>query len=404
MEFLETRCCIVGGGPAGVMLGFLLARAGVDVVVLEKHADFMRDFRGDTIHPSTLDVLYELGLLDELLKLPHTELREIRAQIGARDLTLADFGRVAARCQFMVFMPQWDFLTFLVRNASRYDGFHLRMSTEVTGLIEEAFVAGVRADTPEGPLEVRADVVIGCDGRHSTVRARAGLAVEEIASAIDVVWTRLSKREGDPPQTLGYFDRSRLCVMLDRRSYWQCGVVIRKGEIDELKSRGIESLRADVARVAPFVRDRVDEIRTWQDVKLLSVRIDRLTRWWRPGLLCIGDAAHAMSPIGGVGINLAIQDAVAAANVLAEPLRKHSLTSGHLDAVQRRRMFPARVTQELQAFIQNRIWSRASARPRGPSTRLKAPQTLLMLQRWPWLRGIPGRLIGVGLRPEHVAS
>ena len=380
-----------------MMLGLLLSRAGVDVVVLEKHGDFMRDFRGDTIHPSTLDVLHELGLLETFLALPHTELREIRARVGQRDLALADFSRVAARCRFMVFMPQWDFLSFLAEHARRYDGFSLRTNTEVVGLIEEAVVAGVRAETPEGPIEVRADLVIGCDGRHSIVRARAGLDVEEIASAIDVIWMRLSKREGDPPQTLGYFDHARLCVMLDRGAYWQCGVVVRKGEFDELHDRGIDALREEIARVAPFVASRANEIRTFDDVKLLSVRIDRLTRWWRPGLLCIGDAAHAMSPIGGVGINLAIQDAVATANVLAEPLRARSVTSGHLDAVQRRRMLPARITQEVQAFVQNRIWS-----PRDG--RLRTSPALLALERWPWLRQIPGRLIGVGVRPEHVAS
>jgi 2-polyprenyl-6-methoxyphenol hydroxylase-like FAD-dependent oxidoreductase len=404
MDIVETRCCIVGGGPAGMMAGLLLARAGVEVTVLEKHGDFMRDFRGDTIHPSTLDVLYELGMLDDFLALPHTELREIRARIGAQEIPLADFTRVPTRCPFLVFMPQWDFLSFLADKARAYRDFHLRMHTEVTGLVEEAFVAGVRAQTPRGPLEVRADVVIGCDGRQSTVRARAGLEVEEIASAIDVLWTRLPKRDGDPPQTLGYFDFGRLCVMLDRGSYWQCGVVIRKGEIDELKARGIDALREDIARVAPFVGDRVGEIGGWDDVKILRVRIDRLPRWWRPGLLCIGDAAHAMSPIGGVGINLAIQDAVATANLLSAPLLKRSLSSGHLEAVQRRRMLPARVTQELQAFIQNRIWARPETlRRAGRGGRMRAPPPLRMLERWPWLRRIPGRLIGVGLRPEHVA-
>ena len=394
MKIIETRCCIVGGGPAGIMLGYLLARAGVDVVVLEQHEDFRRDFRGDTVHPSTLDVLHELGLLDDFLALPHTELREIRARVGAREILLADFARVPTRCQFMVFMPQWDFLTFLADRARRYEGFRLLMQSEATGLVEDAQVGGVRVQTPRGPLEVRADLVVACDGRHSSLRSRAGLEVEEVAPAIDVLWTRVSKRAGDPPQTLGYFDFGRLCALLDRGGHWQCGIVVRSGELEVLRMRGIEALRAEIARVAPFVKDRTDEIESWDDVKHLAVRIDRLTRWWRPGLLCIGDAAHAMSPIGGVGINLAIQDAVAAANTLAEPLRRRTLGNAHLEAVQRRRMMPARLTQELQAFIQNRIYARdGQTRP---------PSALRMLERFPWLRTIPSRLIGLGLRPEHV--
>jgi 2-polyprenyl-6-methoxyphenol hydroxylase-like FAD-dependent oxidoreductase len=361
MEQIDTRCCIVGGGPAGLMLGYMLARAGVDVVVLEKHADFLRDFRGDTVHPSTLDVLHELGLLDDFLALPHTELREIRARVGEREIPFADFGYAPTRCQFLVLMPQWDFLNFIAERAKPYKCFTLRMCNDVNGLVEEATVAGVRATTPHGMVEVRADLVIGCDGRHSVVRARAGLEVEDIGAPIDVLWTRLPKRPGDPPRTLGYFDVGRVLIMLDRGDYWQCGFVVRKGELDEMKPRGVGVLRTEIARVAPFLRDRLDEIRVWEDVKLLSVKIDRLRRWWRPGLLCIGDAAHAMSPVGGVGINLAVQDAVAAANVLAEPLRTRHLTNGHLEAVQRRRALPTRLTQDLQVFIQNRIWGRALA-------------------------------------------
>ncbi|HEY1956956.1 MAG TPA: FAD-dependent oxidoreductase [Polyangiaceae bacterium] len=402
MQTLETRCCIVGGGPAGVMLGHLLARAGVDVVVLEKHEDFRRDFRGDTVHPSTLDVLHELGLLEEFLALRHAELREIRARVGTRDVLLADFARTGARCQFMVFMPQSEFLSFLVERSRRYAGFHSMMQAEVTGLVEQAFVTGVRAQTPSGPLEVRADLVVACDGRHSTLRGRAGLEVEEVAPAIDVLWTRLSKRDGDPQQTLGYFDFGRLCITLDRGSHWECGMVARQGELASIRERGIGALRDELARVAPFASDRTSEIRSWSDVKQLDARIDRLVRWWRPGLLCIGDAAHAMSPIGGVGINLAIQDAVAAANVLAEPLKNRTLGNAHLEALQRRRMLPARLTQEVQAFIQNRVLARDGLRRAG-ADRMKPSPTLLMLERFPRLRSIPGRLIGIGLRPEHVA-
>jgi 2-polyprenyl-6-methoxyphenol hydroxylase-like FAD-dependent oxidoreductase len=402
MEQIDTRCCIVGAGPAGLMLGYLLARAGVDVVVLEKQADFERDFRGDTVHPSTLDVLHELGLLDDFLALPHTELREIRARVGQREIPFADFAHAHTRCQFMVLMPQWDFLTFLAERAKAYKCFSLRMCNEVNGLVEEATVAGVRASTPRGDVEIRADLVIGCDGRQSVVRARAGLEVEDIGSPIDVIWTRLSKRLGDPPRTLGYFEVGRALVLLDRGDHWQCGLVVRKGEIDELKPRGIGALRSEIGLAAPFLRDRLDEIRVWDDVKSTTVKIDRLKRWWRPGLLCIGDAAHAMSPIGGVGMNLAIQDAVAAANMLAEPLRKRHLTNGHLEGVQRRRALPTRLTQDLQLFVQNRVW-RPSERRRGEPFKMP-PQSVLMFERWPWLRRIPARLIGVGLRPEHVLA
>ena len=426
MKIIQTRCCIAGGGPAGIMLGHLLARAGVDVVVLERHADFggaarpgavdgfrgrrpafggsvdERDVRGDTVHPSTLDVLDELGLLDDFLAFPHTELRELRARFGSHEVLLADFARTPSRCPFLVFTPQWRLLSLLAERAKAYPGFHLVTSTEVTGLVEDALVAGVRAQSPDGPIEIRADLVVGCDGRHSTVRGRAGLQVEEIASPIDVLWTRLPKLDGDPPQTLGTFDCGRLYVMLDRATHWQCGMVVRNGDLELIRSRGVGSLRDDLGRIAPFVRDRVNEIQSWDDVSVVRVRLDRLVRWWRPGLLCIGDAAHGMSPIGGVGINLAIQDAVAAANVLAEPLRNGTLGNAHLDAVQRRRMLPARVTQELQAFVQNRIWARWAPIRRGETGAMKPPPSVMMLERWPWLRGIPGRLIGLGVRPEHV--
>src|SRR5262249_12444646 len=310
-----TTCCIAGGGPAGMMLGFLLARAGVNVVVLEKHADFLRDFRGDTIHPSTLEVIHELGLLDEFLKLPHQEARRLRGVIGDTAVQIADFSNLPTRCRFIALMPQWDFLNFIAEHGRRYPTFDLRMQAEVTDLIEQdGRIAGVRADTPDGPLTVRSTLVIGADGRHSVVRERARLPVEDLGAPIDVLGMRLSRRPSDGSEPLGRMGAGMIFIMIDRGDYWQCGFVIPKGAAEELKARGIEAFRALIVELAPAFRDRVEELRSWDDVSLLTVKVDRLRKWYRPGLLCIGDAAHAMSPVGGVGINLAIQDAVAAAN------------------------------------------------------------------------------------------
>ena len=397
----RVRCCVAGGGPAGVMVGFLLARAGIATLVLEKHRDFLRDFRGDTVHPSTLEVMAEVGLLDSLLAIRHQELREIRAQIGDTEIQLADFSHLPTRCRFLAFMPQWDFLDFLAAQARRYPEFQLRLEAEVKDVVEEqGRVTGVVVESPAGASRVAADLVIAADGRHSTVRARAGLEVQDLGAPIDVLWMRLSKRPQDPPQSLGRLSFGRLLVMLDRGDYWQCGYLIRKGRFDEVRARGIESFRGDLARVAPFLGDRLGELGDWDDVKLLSVAVDRLRRWWKPGLLCIGDAAHAMSPIGGVGINLAIQDAVAAANILARPLLDGRLSTRHLEAVQRRRMFPTRVTQGIQVFLQERVLDRVLGRDE-PMT---APWPLRLFNRWPWLRRIPPRVIGIGVRPEHVRS
>src|SRR4051794_14384334 len=395
------RCCVVGGGPAGMMLGFLLARAGVEVIVLEKHADFLRDFRGDTVHPSTLELMHELGLLEEFLKLPHEKLSRLRGLVGDAEITIADFSHLPTHCRFVVFMPQWDFLNFLAARARAYPAFHLRMETQATALIREGDrVVGVRAQGPEGEIEIRADLVVGADGRHSTVREFAGLKVEDIGAPMDALWMRLSRRPGDPDQPLGRFSAGEIFVMLNRGDYYQCAFVIPKGGFDSLKQDGLERFRSRIAALAPYVRDRVAELKSWDDVKLLSVAVDRLTEWSRPGLLCIGDAAHAMSPIGGVGINLAVQDAVAAANLLYRPLLGRSVTMKDLAAVQRRRELPMRVIQRMQVVVQNRVIGPTL----GSRTKPTPPWALRVIGLLPFLNRIPARLIGLGVRPEHVRT
>jgi 2-polyprenyl-6-methoxyphenol hydroxylase-like FAD-dependent oxidoreductase len=383
------------------MLGFLLARQGIDVFVLEKHADFLRDFRGDTIHPSTLEIMYELGILDEFLKRPHQQVTELSGQIGSETITIADFTHLPTHCHFLALMPQWDFLNFITEQAGRYPTLHLRMQTEVTDLIEvSGTVAGVHAKTPQGALEIRASLTVGADGRHSVVRERAGLKVIDLGAPMDVMWMRLSRRPSDPPQTLGHFDRGRILFLINREDYWQCAFVIPKGTADEIRQRGLETFRQEIAALNPFLQDRVEELRDWKDISLLTVAVDRLARWFRPGLLCIGDAAHAMSPIGGVGINLAIQDAVAAANLLGPKLRQNNLTESDLEAVQRRRSFPTRATQRFQILIQNNVIRKVL----GSDKTLSAPWVLKLLQRWPILRRIPARVLGLGFRPEHVKA
>jgi 2-polyprenyl-6-methoxyphenol hydroxylase-like FAD-dependent oxidoreductase len=398
---ISVRCCIAGGGPAGMMLGFLLARAGISVLVLEKHADFLRDFRGDTIHPSTLEIMHELGLLDEFLRRPHQEVRTLGAQIGEEFLQIADFQHLPTHCQFVALMPQWDFLDFLAEQAKRYPGFQLRMEAEARELVvEDGRVVGMQAATADGELEVRADLVVAADGRHSTLRQSAGLEVIDLGAPMDVLWMRLSRHSDDPGQTLGRVDTGRIFVMLNRSDYWQCAFVIPKGGYDEIRRRGLVALREEIAGLAPFLRDRVDELSDWSDVSLLSVAVDRLRVWHRPGLLCIGDAAHAMSPIGGVGINLAIQDAVAAANILAPGLLRGAVSLQDLHAVQRRREFPTRATQRLQVALQKRVIGRVLA-----STGKISPPLLLRLIGWvPFLRRLPARVIGLGFRPEHVTG
>jgi 2-polyprenyl-6-methoxyphenol hydroxylase-like FAD-dependent oxidoreductase len=384
-----------------MMLGFLLARAGVAVVVLEKHADFLRDFRGDTIHPSTLELMFELGLLDEFLKRPHNEVREVSVQIRDEQMTIADFTHLPTHCKFIAFMPQWDFLNFIVDQTRSLPNFRLRMRSEVTELVQEGGrVVGVRARTPDGQIEVRADLVVGADGRHSFVRAGAGLVVDDLGAPMDVLWMRLSRKSGDPALALGRVDSGAILIMFERGDYWQCGFVIPKGGIDEIKRLGLPAFRERIAKFAPAMAERVAELESWEQIKLLTVTVDRLREWHRPGLLCIGDAAHAMSPIGGIGINLAIQDAVAASNILCARLLSRTVDGDCLGAVQGRRMLPTRLTQRMQLFLQDRV----IARVLGAEKPVQVPLVFRMLQRWPVLRRIPARIMGVGFRPEHVRT
>ncbi len=400
-EKVQTRCVIVGGGPAGMMAAYLLARAGVPVVVLEKHADFNRDFRGDTIHPSTLELMHELGLLDEFLKQPHQELRELRAVVNAQAVPVADFTKLPTRCKFIAFMPQWDFLNFLSSHAKRFPTFQLYMEAEVVDLLmEDSRVVGVRAKTARGELEVRADLVIGADGRHSTLPARAGLEQREFGVPIDVLWMRISKKQGDPKQTFGFFQHGKLLVLLDRDDYWQCGFVIPKGQFDEIKERGLTQFQNEIASFAGFLRDRVAELDDWSKIKLLTVQVNRLRDWCCEGLLCIGDSAHAMSPAGGVGINLAIQDAVATANLLAEKLQRGPVSVDDLRKVQARREWPTRLIQGMQIFIHRRV---VTGRASGEES-TSIPFVLRLLKWVPVLRQIPARFIGMGPRPEHFHS
>jgi 2-polyprenyl-6-methoxyphenol hydroxylase-like FAD-dependent oxidoreductase len=399
---INVRCCIVGGGPAGMMLGYLLGRAGVEVVVIEKHADFFRDFRGDTVHPSTLQVMDELGLIDGFLKLPHQRIQKMDGLFGGTPVRVADLSRLDVKYPFIAFMPQWDFLNFLRESGRRFPSLKVLMSTEATDLIRNGQrVVGIRAKTPEGPLDIMADLTIACDGRHSIVRERAGLAVEEIGAPMDVLWFRAGKRADETESVFARVDPGRMMVTFDRGDYWQCAYVIAKGQYDAVKARGLQALLDDVVRMAPVLKPGIADVKSWDDVKLLTVAINRLKRWTLPGLLCIGDAAHAMSPMGGVGVNLAVQDAVAAANLLAAKLVAGCPTEAELDAVRQRREFPVRVTQRMQVIGQDTIVRAALG---GAGQPLKVPVALRLITAFPWLQGATARFIGLGARPEHVQS
>jgi 2-polyprenyl-6-methoxyphenol hydroxylase-like FAD-dependent oxidoreductase len=401
-DTLHVQCCIAGGGPAGMMLGYLLGRAGVNTVVLEKHADFLRDFRGDTVHPSTLMIMQELGLLDEFLTLPHSEIRAFEVEIGGQGIKVADFAHVPTPCRFVALMPQWDFLNFLADKGRRFPKLKILMSAQVMSLVETAGrVVGVNATTAQGPLEIHADLVVGCDGRTSTVRSASGLVVQALGSPIDVLWFRLSKKAGDPTQVLGRLGVNTMIVTIDRTDYWQCAFVIGKGGIGRVHAAGLETFKTTVADGARFLADRMDELKSFDDIKLLSVTVDRLTTWSKPGLLCIGDAAHAMSPVGGVGINLAIQDAVATANLLAAKLKAGTLQADDLDRVRRRRLFPVKVIQGLQVAVHNRVLKPMLS---GGGRPLQVPWVMKLLNSNVWLRRWPAQILGLGVRPEHVCS
>jgi 2-polyprenyl-6-methoxyphenol hydroxylase-like FAD-dependent oxidoreductase len=399
---MRVRCCIVGGGPAGMMLGYLLGRAGIDVVVLEKHADFFRDFRGDTVHPSTLQVMDELGLIDGFLRLPHQQLQKLDGMFAGRALRIADLGRLDVKYPFVAFMPQWDFLNFLRESGKRFSSLKVMMSTEATDLIREGeAITGVKATTPDGAIDILADLTIACDGRHSTVRERSGLEVEEIGAPIDVLWFRAGRRLDETENVFARAEPGKMMVTFNRGDYWQCAYVIAKGQYEAVKAKGLLALLSDVARLAPILRPGLADVKSWDDVKLLTVAINRLKRWTRPGLLCIGDAAHAMSPVGGVGVNLAVQDAVATANILAARLASGCPSEDELDAVRRRREFPVRMTQRMQLIVQNNIIS-AALRPGGRP--LKVPLLVRLITAVPWLQGITAWFVAIGVRPEHVRS
>jgi 2-polyprenyl-6-methoxyphenol hydroxylase-like FAD-dependent oxidoreductase len=399
---INTRCCIVGGGPAGMMLGYLLGRAGIDTVVLEKHADFFRDFRGDTVHSSTLQVMDELGLIDGFLKLPHQQLQKMDGKFGGASIRIADLSRLKAKYPFIAFMPQWDFLNFLRESGKRFASLRVLMNADATDLIWSGDrVVGVRSDMPDGPVEIRADLTVGCDGRHSIVRQRANLGVEDIGAPMDVLWFRAGKRAGENESVFARVETGKMMVTFDRGDYWQCAYVIAKGQYDAVRARGLDAFRDDVIGMAPILKSGMSDVKTWEDVKLLTVAINRLKRWTRPGLLCIGDAAHAMSPVGGVGVNLAVQDAVATANLLAAKLATGCPTEAELDAVRRRREFPVRVTQAMQVAVQNNIISVALKPGEAP---LKAPLLARVINALPWLQGVTARFIALGVRPEHVQS
>ncbi|WP_263365837.1 FAD-dependent oxidoreductase [Edaphobacter bradus] len=396
----QTTCCVIGGGPAGIMLGYLLARSGVPVTVLEKHNDFFRDFRGDTIHPSSLELLHELGLLEKLLTVPHSKVARLSGIIGDRRFTMANFAHLPTHAKFIALMPQWDFLSFMASEAAHFPSFTLRMGWEATGLIEKNGVTtGVLANTPDGPVEIPATLTVGCDGRHATSRVAGHLPLIDQGVPIDVLWLRFSRRPSDPDNALGYINYGRLIVLINRGDYFQCGYIIAKGAFAQIQQAGLPAFRQSIERIAPFLADRTSEIDSWDMVKLLTVQVNRLQQWSSPGLLCIGDAAHAMSPVGGIGINIALQDAVATANILTEALQTRSLTPHHLQQVQHYRETAVRRTQSVQVFV-HRILNRVLQNP-GPVT---PPLALRILTSIPGFQYLTARFVGMGLQPQHIKA
>lgn len=400
VQSLHVQCCIVGGGPAGMMLGYLLARAGIDVAVLEKHADFFRDFRGDTVHPSTMTVMQELGVLDAFLTVPHQRVVQMEGIFGETRIRIADLSRLDAPCPFIAFMPQWDFLNFIESQGKKFANLRILKNTRAVDLTKDGErVSGIIAESEQGELRITASLTVACDGRDSILRKRSGLKVEDIGAPIDVLWFRIGKSKSDSDGIFARVQRGQMMVMLDRDDYWQCAYVIAKGKIDDIKARGLEAFRDNLVVLAPVLAPHVGDVKSWDDVKLLTVTIDRLTRWAVPGLLCIGDAAHAMSPVGGVGVNLAVQDAVATANLLFDKFRDGGPTLADLDRVQERRLFPARMTQAMQVAVQNNLINRAIT-----ERNFRPPMLVRLVNRWPWLQGLTAYAVGIGVRPEHVRS
>lgn len=399
MQDAHTQIVVAGGGPAGMMLGYLLARAGIETIVLEKHADFLRDFRGDTVHPSTLQIMHELGLLEEFLTRPHQKTYRLQGYIGDEHVTVADFTHLRKPGNFIAFMPQWDFLDFLADKAKTHPHFHLLMQTKATGLLQEnGKIAGIHAETEQGPVKIRAGLTVAADGRHSILRDFANLPLQTLGAPIDVFWMRLSRNQNDPDTSLGRIVPGKLLALINRGDYWQCAYVIRKGAAAEIQRQGIEAFRAEIVEAVPFFADRIMELKSFDDVKLLTVAVDRLTRWYDEGFLCIGDAAHAMSPVGGVGINLAVQDAVAAANILVPAIRDGQVTIADLKKIQQRRMLAVRVIQAAQVFFHKRIIEGVIS----SRTKFRTAWPVKALKLFPWLARIPAFIIGLGIRPEHI--